>query len=96
MSRIEDRLTELGLTLPNVSKPVAAYVPAIVTGNLVYTAGQLPMVDGKLEVTGKVGAAVSPEDAESEGAEDGSEQTADRRFWGGHRVQGRRCLAAPS
>jgi enamine deaminase RidA (YjgF/YER057c/UK114 family) len=63
MSRIEDRLTELGLKLPNVSKPVAAYVPAIVTGNLVYTAGQLPMVDGKLEVTGKVGAAVSPEDA---------------------------------
>ena len=63
MSAIEDRLTELGLKLPNVSKPVAAYVPAIVTGNLVFTAGQLPFVDGKLEATGKVGAEVSAEDA---------------------------------
>jgi enamine deaminase RidA (YjgF/YER057c/UK114 family) len=63
VSRTEDRLTELGLTLPNVSKPVAAYVPAIVTGNLVYTAGQLPMVDGTLAVTGKVGGEVTAEDA---------------------------------
>jgi enamine deaminase RidA (YjgF/YER057c/UK114 family) len=63
VSRTEDRLTELGLTLPNVSKPVAAYVPAIVTGNLVYTAGQLPMVDGKLAATGKVGGEVTAEDA---------------------------------
>ncbi len=63
MSTIDDRLSELGLKLPNVSKPVAAYVPAMVTGNLVFTAGQLPFVDGKLESTGKVGAGVSPEDA---------------------------------
>jgi enamine deaminase RidA (YjgF/YER057c/UK114 family) len=63
MSIVEQRLTELGLKLPNVSKPVAAYVPAIVTGNLVYTAGQLPMVDGKLGTTGKVGAEVTAEDA---------------------------------
>ena len=60
---VESRLTELGLKLPVLAKPVAAYVPAIVTGNLVYTAGQLPFVDGKLELTGKVGADVSAEDA---------------------------------
>jgi enamine deaminase RidA (YjgF/YER057c/UK114 family) len=63
VSAIEDRLTELGLKLPNVAKPVAAYVPAMVTGNLVFTAGQLPFVDGTLEATGKVGGAVSAEDA---------------------------------
>jgi enamine deaminase RidA (YjgF/YER057c/UK114 family) len=63
VSAIEDRLAELGLKLPNVSKPVAAYVPAMVTGNLVFTAGQLPFVDGKLEATGKVGAEVSAEEA---------------------------------
>jgi enamine deaminase RidA (YjgF/YER057c/UK114 family) len=63
VSATEDRLTELGLKLPSVSKPVAAYVPAVVTGNLVFTAGQLPFVDGALEATGKVGAEVSAEDA---------------------------------
>jgi enamine deaminase RidA (YjgF/YER057c/UK114 family) len=63
VSAIEDRLAELGLKLPSVSKPVAAYVPAMVTGNLVFTAGQLPFVDGKLEATGKVGAGVSADDA---------------------------------
>jgi enamine deaminase RidA (YjgF/YER057c/UK114 family) len=63
VSATENRLTELGLKLPSVSKPVAAYVPAVVTGNLVFTAGQLPFVDGKLEATGKVGAEVSAEDA---------------------------------
>jgi enamine deaminase RidA (YjgF/YER057c/UK114 family) len=60
---VEARLTELGLKLPNLAKPVAAYVPAIVTGNLVYTAGQLPFVDGTLEATGKVGADVTAETA---------------------------------
>lgn len=60
---VETRLTELGLKLPTLTKPVAAYVPAIVTGNLVYTAGQLPFVDGKLEATGKVGAEVTAEEA---------------------------------
>jgi enamine deaminase RidA (YjgF/YER057c/UK114 family) len=57
------RLTELGITLPSVVPPVAAYVPAVRTGSLVYTSGQLPMVEGKLPGTGKVGAEVSPEDA---------------------------------
>lgn len=63
MSTIDERLAELGITLPTVVAPAGAYVPAVVTGNLVYTAGQLPMVDGKLPATGKVGAEVSAEDA---------------------------------
>jgi enamine deaminase RidA (YjgF/YER057c/UK114 family) len=63
MSTIDERLTELGITLPSVATPAGAYVPAVITGNLVYTAGQLPMVDGKLSATGKVGAEVSAEDA---------------------------------
>ena len=57
------RLAELGLTLPTVVAPAGAYVPAVITGNLVFTAGQLPMVDGALPATGKVGGAVTPEDA---------------------------------
>jgi enamine deaminase RidA (YjgF/YER057c/UK114 family) len=60
---VDARLTELGLTLPALAKPVAAYVPAVVTGNLVYTAGQLPFVDGSLPATGKVGADVTAEAA---------------------------------
>jgi enamine deaminase RidA (YjgF/YER057c/UK114 family) len=63
MSAVEDRLTALGLELPKVAKPAGAYVPAITTGNLVFTAGQLPFVDGVLRGTGKVGAGVTPEDA---------------------------------
>jgi enamine deaminase RidA (YjgF/YER057c/UK114 family) len=55
------RLKELGLTLPPVVPPVAAYVPAVQTGNLVYTSGQLPMVDGELPAVGKVGAQVTAE-----------------------------------
>jgi enamine deaminase RidA (YjgF/YER057c/UK114 family) len=58
------RLAELGMTLPQVTKPVASYVPAAVTGNLVFTAGQLPFADGALPATGKVGAEVSSEDAQ--------------------------------
>ena len=57
------RLAELGITLPAVVPPQAAYLPAVRTGSLVYTAGQVPMVDGRVEITGKVGAAVSAEDA---------------------------------
>ncbi|HEY2297502.1 MAG TPA: RidA family protein [Jatrophihabitans sp.] len=57
------RLAELGITLPSVVPPVAAYVPAVRTGSLVYTSGQLPMVDGAMPATGKVGAAVTPEQA---------------------------------
>jgi enamine deaminase RidA (YjgF/YER057c/UK114 family) len=60
---VADRLVELGLTLPPVAAPVAAYVPAVVTGQYVYTAGQLPFVDGALPVTGKVGASVDAETA---------------------------------
>lgn len=61
--RVEARLAELGLTLPEVVPPLASYVPAVPSGPYVYTAGQLPMVDGKLPVTGKVGAEVTPEEA---------------------------------
>lgn len=65
MSRIAQRLAELGLELPPVAKPVAAYVPAVVTGSYVYTSGQLPMVGGQLPATGKVGAEVSADDAKA-------------------------------
>jgi enamine deaminase RidA (YjgF/YER057c/UK114 family) len=63
MSKIEARLAELGFPLPAVAKPVAAYVPSVVTGNLCFTSGQLPFVDGALPMTGKVGRDVSSEDA---------------------------------
>ena len=63
MSAIEAKLAELGLTLPEVVPPLAAYQPAVRSGVYVYTSGQLPMVDGKLPVTGKVGAEVTPEQA---------------------------------
>jgi enamine deaminase RidA (YjgF/YER057c/UK114 family) len=59
------RLGELGVVLPQVAAPLAAYVPAVRTGNLVYTSGQLPLEAGKLARTGKVGADVSPEDAKA-------------------------------
>jgi enamine deaminase RidA (YjgF/YER057c/UK114 family) len=63
MSKLDDRLAELGVEIPDVVKPVAAYIPAVVTGNLVYTSGQLPMALGALLATGKVGAGVSAETA---------------------------------
>lgn len=63
MIDVRAKLAELNLTLPVAAKPVAAYVPAIRTGNLVFTAGQLPMVSGTLSATGKVGGAVSVDDA---------------------------------
>lgn len=63
MSALDDRLAELGLTIPTVAKPVAAYIPAVTTGNLVYTSGQLPFVDGALPATGKVGADVDADAA---------------------------------
>ena len=59
----EARLAALGLTLPPVATPLAAYVPAVRTGSYVYTAGQLPLVEGKLLMTGKVGAQVSTAEA---------------------------------
>jgi enamine deaminase RidA (YjgF/YER057c/UK114 family) len=57
------RLAELGLELPPVTPPVAAYVPAVQTGNHVYVSGQVPVADGKLLATGKVGAEVNSEEA---------------------------------
>jgi enamine deaminase RidA (YjgF/YER057c/UK114 family) len=60
---VKDKLAELGIDLPPVVPPAAAYVPALRTGNYVYVSGQLPFVDGKLPVTGKVGAEVTTEDA---------------------------------
>lgn len=63
MSRVEDRLAERGLSLPEVAAPVAAYVPAVVDGDHVLTSGQLPFVEGSLPATGKVGAEVTPEQA---------------------------------
>lgn len=57
----EERLAELGLTVPDVVPPVAAYLPAVRSGAMVYTAGQLPMRDGALIATGKVGGGVTPE-----------------------------------
>ncbi|HEX7201663.1 MAG TPA: Atu1372/SO_1960 family protein, partial [Arthrobacter sp.] len=54
VSAVEQRLADLGLTLPEVAAPVAAYVPAVISGNHVYTSGQLPFINGKLEATGKV------------------------------------------
>jgi enamine deaminase RidA (YjgF/YER057c/UK114 family) len=59
----EERLAELGLSVPEVAAPVAAYVPAVRTGSYIYTSGQLPMRSGELITTGKVGAGVSPEEA---------------------------------
>lgn len=59
------RLAELGIELPDVVAPLAAYVPAVRTGNLVYTSGQLPVVAGELLGTGKAGGEVSPEDAKA-------------------------------
>src|SRR4029453_7424270 len=72
VSAVEQRLAELGIRLPDVAAPVAAYVPAIISGNHVYTSGQLPFINGKLEATGKVSSGdeghsdeptIAPEDA---------------------------------
>ncbi|ADH70692.1 MULTISPECIES: RidA family protein [Nocardiopsis] len=63
MATPEERIAELGLTLPEVAAPVASYTPAVRSGDHVYVSGQLPFVDGKLPTTGKVGAEVTPETA---------------------------------
>jgi enamine deaminase RidA (YjgF/YER057c/UK114 family) len=60
---IKEKIESLGLTLPVAALPVAAYVPAVKTGNLVFVAGQLPLVDGKIIKEGKVGKEVTPEEA---------------------------------
>jgi enamine deaminase RidA (YjgF/YER057c/UK114 family) len=63
MSTPEERLAELGLAVPEVAKPVAAYIPAVRSGDHVFTSGQLPMVEGQLITTGKVGGEVTAEEA---------------------------------
>ncbi|MFI8254380.1 RidA family protein [Streptomyces filamentosus] len=63
MSAVEARIAELGLKLPEVVPPLAAYQPAVQSGVYVYTSGQLPMVGGELPLTGKVGAEVTAEEA---------------------------------
>lgn len=68
MSQVTARLADLGISVPAVSAPAGAYVPAVISGDLVYTAGQLPFVDGSLSVTGKVGEGaglVSPSEAKA-------------------------------
>ncbi|MBK7822546.1 MAG: RidA family protein [Tessaracoccus sp.] len=59
---VSARLAELGIALPSVAKPVAAYVPAARVGNQVWTSGQLPSIDGALTATGKLGAEVTAEE----------------------------------
>ena len=63
MATPEEKLAELGLSVPEVAKPVAAYVPAVRTGNYVFTSGQLPMKSGELMTPGKVGGEVTQEEA---------------------------------
>ena len=63
MSRIETKLTDMGMPLPDVPAPAGAYIPASQSGNSVYTSGQLPIVDGELYATGHVGCDVGVEDA---------------------------------
>jgi enamine deaminase RidA (YjgF/YER057c/UK114 family) len=60
---VKEKLSALGLTLPTAAAPVAAYVPAVKSGNLIFTAGQLPIIDGKLVQEGKVGREVTAEAA---------------------------------
>ncbi len=64
MATPEQRLAEMGLELPEVVTPLASYVPAVRSGSYVYTSGQVPMVEGKMLVTGKVGAEVDAETAQ--------------------------------
>ncbi|WGH93016.1 RidA family protein [Auritidibacter ignavus] len=64
MSAVEDRLQDAGFTLPEVATPLAAYVPALREGQLIYTSGQLPLQNGELAATGKLGADVSVEEGQ--------------------------------
>lgn len=60
----EEKLKEIGIEIPEAPKPVAAYIPAVLDGKLIYTAGQLPFVSGELKYTGKLGKSISDEDAQ--------------------------------
>jgi len=64
MTTVLDRLTELGITLPTPAAPVATYVPVVIAGSIAMVSGQLPLVDGKLAVTGKLGHTVSIEEGQ--------------------------------
>ena len=66
MGKVESKLAELGLVLPEVVPPLASYVPAVQSGEYVFTSGQLPMVAGKLGLTGKVGAEVTSDEAKQQ------------------------------
>jgi len=61
---IEEKIKELGYTLPEIAKPLAAYIPAIRTGEFVYTSGQVPLVDGKLKYEGKIGTDLTLEEGQ--------------------------------
>jgi enamine deaminase RidA (YjgF/YER057c/UK114 family) len=63
MSNVEKKLHEMGLTVPEAPKPVAAYVPGVKVGEFIYTSGQIPLVNGEVKYKGKVGKEVSPENA---------------------------------
>jgi len=63
MPTVEARLTAAGYSLPEATTPLAAYVPAVLSGRYVYTSGQLPVIDGELIATGKVGGEIDPEQA---------------------------------
>ena len=65
MSKIEARLAELGLTLPEAGAPIANYVPFTVSGKIIYVSGQVPRKDGKIHPAGHVGAGVSVEEAKA-------------------------------
>ena len=65
-SKVEQRLREIGVTIPNAPSPAANYLPFTRTGNLVFVSGQVPFVDGKLEVTGTVGKNASVEEAQDQ------------------------------
>ncbi len=60
---VEQRLRDMGLQIPDVAAPVAAYIPGVRTGNLLFTSGQLPTVKGELKSAGHVGSEVTPEEA---------------------------------
>ena len=64
MSKVEEKLNKIGVTIPDAPTPAANYLPFTKTGNLVFVSGQVPFVDGKLQITGKVGVDASVEDAQ--------------------------------